>query len=55
MLYFQPQVRLLDGVVTGAEALLRWQHPVKGLLLPGAFIEALGKSHATGRSEIDTA
>ena len=43
-LYFQPQVRLLDGVVTGAEALLRWRHPTRGLLAPGVFIEALAES-----------
>jgi EAL domain-containing protein (putative c-di-GMP-specific phosphodiesterase class I) len=57
-LYFQPQLRLRDGVVTGAEALLRWHHPVKGLLMPGAFIEALGKSPVApqvGRWIIDEA
>lgn len=35
---FQPKLRLTDGAVCGAEALLRWRHPVRGLLLPGAFI-----------------
>jgi diguanylate cyclase (GGDEF)-like protein/PAS domain S-box-containing protein len=40
-LHYQPQVRLADGVVIGAEALLRWRHPERGLLAPGAFIEAL--------------
>ena len=43
-LYFQPQVRLADNAVVGAEALLRWRHPVRGVILPGAFIEALAKS-----------
>jgi len=43
-LYFQPQVRASDGSVTGAEALLRWQHPQKGILAPGAFIDALANS-----------
>jgi diguanylate cyclase (GGDEF)-like protein len=37
-LYYQPQVRLSDGVVTSAEALVRWEHPVRGLLLPGTFL-----------------
>jgi EAL domain-containing protein (putative c-di-GMP-specific phosphodiesterase class I) len=37
-LYYQPQVRLSDGVVTSAEALVRWQHPERGLLLPGTFL-----------------
>ena len=36
--YYQPKVRLADGVLTGAEALIRWQHPVRGLIPPGAFI-----------------
>jgi diguanylate cyclase (GGDEF)-like protein/PAS domain S-box-containing protein len=44
VLYFQPQVRSSDGIVTGAEALLRWNHPEKGMLAPGAFIDALGES-----------
>jgi diguanylate cyclase (GGDEF)-like protein/PAS domain S-box-containing protein len=43
-LYFQPQVRLADETVIGAEALLRWRHPVKGILAPGAFIETLADS-----------
>jgi EAL domain-containing protein (putative c-di-GMP-specific phosphodiesterase class I) len=37
-LHFQPQVRLSDGEMRGLEALLRWQHPERGLLLPGDFI-----------------
>ena len=40
-LFYQPQVRLSDGVVIGAEALLRWRHPERGLLAPGAFVDAL--------------
>ena len=44
VLYFQPQVRSSDGIVTGAEALLRWNHPERGILAPGAFIDALGES-----------
>ncbi|WP_441252480.1 putative bifunctional diguanylate cyclase/phosphodiesterase [Tardiphaga sp. 71_E8_N1_1] len=43
-LYFQPQVDLSTGVITGAEALLRWNHPTKGLVAPGAFIDALANS-----------
>ena len=43
-LYFQPQVRLTDNAVVGAEALLRWRHPERGILAPGAFIEALADS-----------
>jgi diguanylate cyclase (GGDEF)-like protein len=43
-LFFQPQVRTSDGTVTGAEALLRWRHPQRGILAPGAFIDALSES-----------
>jgi len=38
LLYYQPQFNLATGVVTGVEALLRWQHPVRGLIPPGDFI-----------------
>jgi diguanylate cyclase (GGDEF)-like protein/PAS domain S-box-containing protein len=43
-LYFQPQVRAIGGEIVGLEALLRWRHPQRGILAPGAFIEALGES-----------
>jgi diguanylate cyclase (GGDEF)-like protein len=42
-LYLQPQTTA-DGQAMGAEALVRWQHPQKGLLMPGEFIEALEKN-----------
>ena len=38
LLYYQPKVSLLSGRVVGAEALLRWRHPVRGLVSPGVFI-----------------
>lgn len=44
-LYFQPQVNLRSGAVVGAEALIRWQHPECGLLLPGQFLPAI-EDHA---------
>jgi diguanylate cyclase (GGDEF)-like protein/PAS domain S-box-containing protein len=36
--HFQPVVRLQNGFITGAEALVRWRHPRRGLLAPGAFL-----------------
>jgi diguanylate cyclase (GGDEF)-like protein/PAS domain S-box-containing protein len=43
-LFFQPQLRLSDQALVGAEALLRWRHPSRGLIGPGAFIEALDEN-----------
>ena len=40
ILYYQPKVSLRTGLVIGAEALIRWQHPTFGLQLPGQFISA---------------
>jgi EAL domain-containing protein (putative c-di-GMP-specific phosphodiesterase class I) len=36
--YFQPQISLSQGRVVGVELLIRWCHPVLGLLLPGQFV-----------------
>jgi diguanylate cyclase (GGDEF)-like protein len=58
VLHFQPQVRSSDGAVIGAEALLRWHHPERGILAPGAFIDALCESAVaieTGRWILTTA
>lgn len=41
VLFYQPQVHLEDGSLSGAEALIRWQHPQRGLLAPAAFLPAL--------------
>jgi diguanylate cyclase (GGDEF)-like protein/PAS domain S-box-containing protein len=35
---YQPKVRCADGGITGVEALVRWQHPTRGLLLPDVFV-----------------
>ena len=48
-LFLQPKVRLADGHVTGAEALVRWQHPTRGMVPPNEFIpfaEQTGKISA---------
>ncbi|WP_428420067.1 EAL domain-containing protein [Methylibium sp.] len=37
-LYYQPQLRSADGRLVGVEALIRWHHPERGLLLPDEFI-----------------
>ena len=37
-LNYQPKIRMQDGEVVGVEALLRWRHPVKGVLLPVNFL-----------------
>ena len=44
-LYYQPKVNMRTGVVIGAEALVRWQHPEQGLLDPSAFLPII-EDHA---------
>jgi diguanylate cyclase (GGDEF)-like protein/PAS domain S-box-containing protein len=41
VLYYQPKVNMRQGHVIGAEALIRWQHPERGLLPPGDFLPAI--------------
>ncbi len=43
VLYYQPKVNMRTGVVIGAEALIRWQHPEQGLLPPVAFLPLIAK------------
>ena len=44
-MWFQPTVRLADGAIVRAEALMRWRHPVRGVLRPNIFVPLL---HETG-------
>ncbi len=56
--FYQPIMRLKDGAVAGFEALLRWQHPERGMIAPGDFIahsEETGLIVALGRFALERA
>lgn len=44
IVHYQPQVDIDTGTIVGMESLLRWQHPQRGLLMPGQFLHALESS-----------
>jgi diguanylate cyclase (GGDEF)-like protein len=46
VLHYQPKVALRSGAVTGVEALVRWQHPARGLLAPDQFIPLADRTGA---------
>ena len=48
VVHYQPRLRARDGVITSAEALVRWQHPQRGLLMPDCFIELAEASGLIG-------
>lgn len=57
-LYYQPKIDMVNGRIIGAEALLRWHHPGRGLVMPGEFIhlaEETGLVHDIGNWVLDTA
>ena len=58
VLHYQPKLTLATGRVDGVEALVRWQHPDRGLLFPDAFVElaeSAGLMAALTRRVLDTA
>jgi diguanylate cyclase (GGDEF)-like protein/PAS domain S-box-containing protein len=48
-MFYQPQVRLTDGGLIGAEALIRWRHPERGLLSPTEFMPVVNTSSISDR------
>jgi EAL domain-containing protein (putative c-di-GMP-specific phosphodiesterase class I) len=48
-LFYQPQVSLVDGRLIGAEALIRWRHPERGLVSPAEFIGVVNTSSISDR------
>lgn len=57
-LYYQPQVSIEDGTIVGVEALMRWNHPERGMVSPGLFIPIAENSeiiHAIGDWALATA
>src|SRR5947209_10458442 len=48
-LFYQPIVHLADETLLGYEALVRWEHPTRGLLPPAAFLAAAENNRLTGR------
>lgn len=45
-LFYQPQVTVADRRLTGAEALMRWNHPLRGLLSPASFMDILSRKRS---------
>jgi diguanylate cyclase (GGDEF)-like protein/PAS domain S-box-containing protein len=48
-LFYQPQIRLIDGGLVGAEALIRWHHPERGLVSPAQFMPVVNTSSLSER------
>lgn len=48
VLHYQPQVDLITGQLVGIEALVRWNHPTRGLLQPSSFVETAELTNLSG-------
>jgi len=48
VMHFQPQIAVATGMLTGVEALVRWQHPEHGLIYPNYFIDVAEKNNLIG-------
>jgi diguanylate cyclase (GGDEF)-like protein/PAS domain S-box-containing protein len=58
VLFYQPKINMASNIVVGVEALIRWQHPQKGLLLPDTFLTTIEDNDLSvelGEWVIDTA
>lgn len=58
VLHYQPVVEMASGEITGLEALIRWQHPVKGLLAPAEWLDVIESSafiHRLGHFALEQA
>ena len=58
LLHYQPQVNIVSGKIIGAEALIRWQHPTRGMISPVVFIplaEDIGLIGSIGEWVLNTA
>jgi len=58
VLHYQPKVNMVSGAVVGAEALIRWRHPEKGIVPPGVFLPVIEEHQLAvkiGEWVIDTA
>ena len=58
VVYYQPKVKLSDGSVSSVEALARWDHPDKGIIMPVDFIplaESCGLIHLIGKQVMEIA
>lgn len=53
IMYLQPMVSLNSGKICGAEALVRWQNPNRGLLRPNEFLNVMKRKQLTGKMNIE--